>query len=312
MRVYVFGLGHIGLATATWIAMHDYQVMGIDINPNVITAILDGTVTIEEYYQGEHIAHLAQSQIRQKKLSVTAEFIRVDRVPSIFMVAVGIADKEDGGQDLSPLISVLETIAPYLVSGDLLVLRTTLIPGTIDQFIIPWLRTLKVTMRLAYCPETIMETRAFEELENNPLILAGIDAESVSAAEAFLRSLSQAPVYRASNMRTAETVKVIQNIQRDVNIALINEIGEAALQLDVDIYELIALANTHPRVTLLKPGPGVGGYCLPNAYGYLRQGIDAGKCPLPLMSLARKQNAARPRKAFPLCKKEPGDYHHAD
>ena len=145
MRVYVFGLGHIGLATATWIAMHDYQVMGIDINPNVITAILDGTVTIEEYYQGEHIAHLAQSQIRQKKLSVTAEFIRVDRVPSIFMVAVGIADKEDGGQDLSPLISVLETIAPYLVSGDLLLLQTTLIPGTIDQFIIPWLRDLPLT-----------------------------------------------------------------------------------------------------------------------------------------------------------------------
>lgn len=296
MRVYVFGLGHIGLAIATWIAMHNYEVIGIDINLGVIMEIQKGKVRIEEYYQGQHISQIVLSQIGKKALSVTSEFARVEDEPSIFVVSVGIADKEDGEQDLSPILSVLETITPHLIPDDLLLLRTTLIPGTIDKLIVPWLRGLKVGIRLAYCPETFMETRAFEELANNSMILAGIDMESVRAAEVFLQSLSKAPIYRASNIRTAEMVKVIQNIYRDVNIALVNEISEAADDLDLDIYELKSLANTHPRVTLLQPGPGVGGYCLPNALGYLQKAVDVKKCPLPLMNTARRLNSERPSK----------------
>jgi UDP-N-acetyl-D-mannosaminuronic acid dehydrogenase len=180
------------------------------------------------------------------------------------------------------------------VYGDLLLFRTTLIPGTIDQLIVPRLANLKPSIHLAYCPETIMETRAFEELENNPMILAGLDKESIEVTEVFLKSLSKAPIYKSSNFKTAEMVKVIQNIHRDVNVALINEISEVAYQLGVDIYELITLVNTHPRVTLLQPGPGVGGYCLPNALGYLKNAVDTKNCPLTLMDTARKLNEKRP------------------
>lgn len=293
MNVYVFGLGHIGLPIAAWIALHDYEVIGVDKNPDVITEIQNGTVKIEEYYQGQHISQLALSLIKRKTLSISTQFSRVNNEPSIFVIAVGIVDKEDGIQDISPIISVLETVAPALTPGDLLLFRTTLIPGTLDSIATQCLKPLDINIRLAYCPETLMETRAFEELDQNPMILAAIDNDSLKMAEVFLGSISKAPIFTASTLKTAEMVKVIQNIHRDVNIALINEISDAAYSLNINIYELISLANTHPRVDLLQPGPGVGGYCLPNALGYLRKAVE-GESRLPLMSTARRLNMARP------------------
>lgn len=296
MRVYVFGLGHIGLPMAVWFALKGYVVTGIDINPAVITAINDGTVNIEEYYQEEHISRIALNLIEKKVLTLATEFSRVDDTPSVFVIAVGIAEKDNGAADLSPISRVLAAIAPGLLPHDLLLLRTTLIPGTIDKLVIPWLQQLNVPVRFAYCPETMMETRAFKELAENPIILAAIDEESKAAAKSFWQSLSEAPIYEASNIKTAELAKVIQNIHRDVNVALINEISQVAYHLNVDIHELITLANTHPRVELLLPGPGVGGYCLPNALGYLQKAVEEQKCPLPLMRTARKVNTARPQK----------------
>lgn len=280
---------------ATWIAMQDYEVIGIDKNPDVITEIQNGTVKIEEYYQEQHISQLALSLIKKKRFRVTPDFLRTNDKPSIFVIAVGIVEKENGVQDTSPLISVLETITPVLVPGDLLLFRTTLIPGTLDQLIVNKVQSLDIKINLAYCPETLMETRAFEELNQNPMILAANDNESLIKAEAFLRSISKAPIFKASTLKTAEMVKVIQNIHRDVNIALINEISEVAHALNINIYELISLANTHPRVKLLQPGPGVGGYCLPNAFGYLQNAIE-NESQLILMDTARKLNIGRPNK----------------
>jgi UDP-N-acetyl-D-mannosaminuronic acid dehydrogenase len=295
LDVYVFGLGHIGLPMATWIALHDYKVIGIDKNPEVIAQIQNGTVKIEEYFQNLHISQLGLNLINKKIFSVTSDFLRANDKPSIYVIAVGIVEKEDGSQDISPLNSVLETIIPTLVAGDLLLFRTTLIPGTLDQLITTFLKPLNIKIGLAYCPETLMETHAFEELNQNPMILAATDNESLIRAETFLSSVSKAPIYKASTLKTAEMVKVIQNIHRDVNIALTNEISEAAHTLGLNIYELVSLANTHPRVKLLQPGPGVGGYCLPNALGYLQNAFgDESK--LPLMTTARKLNLGRPQK----------------
>lgn len=296
MQVYVFGLGHIGLPMATWIALHEYQVQGIDINPNHIEKISNGSVNIEEYYNGQHISLLAQSLIEKQIFRVSTKFKRLNNEPSVFVIAVGIANNEDGSHDISPLVSVLDSIVPTLISGDLLLFRTTLIPGTIDKLVVPRIQILDISVLLAYCPETLMETHAFEELKNNPMILAGMNEESFRIAGRFLRSLSDAPIYKVSTIKAAEMIKVIQNIQRDVNIALINEISEVTYQLNLDIYELISLVNTHPRVKLLQPGPGVGGYCLPEALGYLQEAVDQEVCPLTLMRIARELNLERPKK----------------
>lgn len=294
MPVYVFGLGHIGLPMAVWIALHNNRVYGIDTNPNIIRDINNGSINIEEYYQDTHISQLAQNLIKQHVISISTEYKRICKESSIFVIAVGLADKKDGAID--PLTSVLDTITPTLVAGDLLLFRTTLNPGTIDKLIVPRIQSLYVPVLLAYCPETLMETRAFEELENNPVILSGMNEASFTAAESFLNSLTKAPIHRASNFKTAEMAKVIQNIYRDVNIALVNEISDAAYQLNVNVYELKSLANTHPRVAFPESGPGVGGYCLPNALGYLEGSIDQEQHPLSLMRMARKLNAERPVK----------------
>ncbi|MBZ9622603.1 nucleotide sugar dehydrogenase [Clostridium sp. FP2] len=296
MNVYIFGLGHIGLPLCGSIALCGKKVYGIDINPNTIKNIETGNINIYEYYNDKHISVIIKELIDQTQLTVSTKFTRIDNEPSIFTITVGIGTKEDNSQELAPIQAVLDELLPKLVPKDLLLFRTTMIPGTCENFILPQLKALNIPIYLAYCPETIAETHAFDEFENNPKVLAGIDEESYKAAEEFLKSLSNAPIYKASNIRTAEMVKVAQNIHRDVNIALANELDEAASALNIDIYELQHLASTHPRVELLEPGPGVGGYCIPNALGYLNDSLVGLNVPLKLTHTARSINNEKPLK----------------
>ncbi|KXG74694.1 nucleotide sugar dehydrogenase [Thermotalea metallivorans] len=304
MKVYVFGLGHIGLPTALWICLKGYEVVGIDINPKVVEEIENGSIPIHEYYEGIHISKLAQDLMKQKRMTVRKAYERIGDEPSIFVISVGIADQEDGFHDISPIENVVDTILPTLVHGDLLLLKTTMIPGTIDSLVIQKIKDLGKEVYVAYSPETISETFAFEELRSNPRILSAMDDKSYHVAEAFLKSLSDSAIHKASSIRMAETVKVIQNIDRDVNIALVNEISEVMGKLGLDVYELCNLVNTHPRVKLLQPGPGVGGYCLPNALKYLKGAFGKEEnIPLSLMETARRLNERRPRKIVEMVEK---------
>lgn len=303
MNVYVFGLGHIGLPMATWIALKGHDVIGIDINEKVVEQINKGSINIQELYNGVHIGKVAQNLIKDNKLSVHTTFCRKNSDPAVFIITVGIADKEDGSHDTSPLSNVLDTILPLLVDEDLLIFRTTMIPGTCNKFIAPKIKSLNKKIYLAYSPETILETKAFEELENNTRILAGLDDESYNKAETFLKGLSDSKIEKASNMITAEMVKVVQNITRDVEISLINELSEISSYLGIDIYELRKLVNTHPRIELLLPGPGIGGYCLPNALKYLEGALETDNSfPLTLMPTARRLNERRPQEIVRIVK----------
>lgn len=296
MSIYVFGLGHIGLPLAASISLCGKQVYGIDINVTTIENIKNGKVNMYEYYKGTHISKIVKELFDNGQLIVSSQFKRINNEPSVFIITVGIGVKEDNSQDLSPIHAVLKELMSKLVPKDLLIFRTTMIPGTCEKFIAPELKALNIPVYLAYCPETISETHAFEEFENNAKVLAGINEESYEAAEAFLNSLSSSPIYKASNIRTAEMIKVTQNIARDVDIALMNELSEAASALNVDVYELINLANTHPRIHLLEPGPGVGGYCLPNALGYLKEALTNKNTSVKLMETARNINNEKPHK----------------
>lgn len=303
MDVYVLGLGHIGLPMATWIALKGHQVIGIDINEQVIRKIKNGSINIQELYNGIHIGKVAQNLIKDDKLSVDASFDRKNNNPSVFIITVGIADKEDGTHDLSPILNALDTILPFLVDDDLLIFRTTMIPGTCENFIAKKIKSINKKIHLAYSPETILETKAFEELQNNARILAALDDESYNKAEDFLKSLSDSKIYKSSNMITAEMVKVVQNIARDVEISLINELSKISSYLGLDIYELRKLVNTHPRIELLLPGPGIGGYCLPNALKYLEGALRTkDSLPLTLMRAARKLNDERPQEIVQIVK----------
>jgi UDP-N-acetyl-D-mannosaminuronic acid dehydrogenase len=308
MNIYIFGLGHIGLPLACFISMLKKNVYGIDINPDTISNIKNGDIKMEEYYKKTHISNLAKKLIDKKRLNVSPEFKRVDNKKSIFIITVGILDVADGSKDISPIISVIETIKPFLVPNDLIILRTTLIPGTCENTIIPLLLQTGKPFLFSYCPETMIETRAFLEFYENERIIGAMNDESYIETKKFFSSISKCNVFRAPNIRTAEMAKIVQNIHRDVNIALANEISDAAKMLDIDFYELQRLTNTNPRVELLSAGPGVGGYCLPNALGYLKPALIGEKAyKLKLCERARKLNNNRPNQVKSLIKKALND-----
>lgn len=305
MYIYVFGLGHIGLPLACFTALKEKKVIGIDTNPEVIKKIRTGKIKMEEYYQGKNISQIAKDLIEKKQLKITDKFKRTEKKPGIFIISVGIKSSKKFQQDISPLKKVVKDLLPNLIDGDLIIFRTTMYPGLINNLIVPQLKNIKPRIYLAYCPETILETRAFKELNQNPVIIAGMDNESFEKAKAFFTSISETSVEKASNITTAEMVKVVQNISRDVNIALINEISKATKVLGVNIYELCNLANTHPRINLLEPGPGVGGYCLPNALIYLKMALTKSNSnlDLPLLNTARKCNLQRPKEIIKIIKR---------
>lgn len=301
-NVYVLGLGHIGLPIAAWIALAGYQVVGIDIDKNKIDDILHNKVRIHEYFNGIHISRLVYDLIGNQQIIISDHIKRLDREPAIFIITVGINPINDSEHDLSSLQYSLDMLIPLLVKDDLIIFKTTMIPGTCEEYIAPQL--IGKNVMLAYCPETIAETRAFIELNKNPHILAAADNKSWQAAADFYRSLSPAPIIAASNFRIAELAKVVQNVIRDVNVALANELAELAGMLNVDNQELRELVNTHPRVELLRSGPGVGGYCLPNALGYLQATIkETDKFKLALSELARQINLTRPDKVLEVLRR---------
>lgn len=306
-HVYVIGLGHVGLPMACWFALHGHRVQGVDISEAVVEAILSGKVKMAESLDGLSIAQIARALTVRGELAVSTRLDRKSAEPSIFIVTVGLSD---GSPDaaLSPLDSALDAMIPLLADGDLVMMRSTLIPGTCEDRVAPRLKASGRRVHLSYCPETMAETHAFEELAHNPVILACQDEEGFAVAETFLRSLSEAPIHRADTLTTAELAKVVQNIARDVDIALANEVSDAAMALGVRPRELWRLVNTHPRVKLLHPGPGVGGYCLPNALSYLLGAFqDRGGTSLEVIRTARSLNDRRPREVAGLVKRALSD-----
>ncbi len=305
MYIYVFGLGHVGLPMACFAALRGKKVIGIDTNPEVIKNIKKGKIKMHEYYRGKHISQIAKELMEKEQFSITDQFTRAEKKPGVFIISVGIKSSKNFQQDISPLKKVTKKLLPNLINGDLIIFRTTMYPGLINNLIIPRIKNLESKIYLAYCPETILETRAFEELNQNPVIIAGMNDKSFKKAKDFFTSISKTSVKKASKITTAEMVKVVQNISRDVNIALINEISKATKALNVNVYELCSLANTHPRINLLKPGPGVGGYCLPNAFIYLKMSLNKNNfdLDLPLIETARKCNLQRPEEIIKIIKK---------
>lgn len=309
-QVFVIGLGHIGLPLACWAALSGFCVQGVDISHSAIEAIRSGRISISETFDGHTLSEVAVSLQRQGRLSVSGSLIRTVDAPAVFMIAVGLAGDGNGPGGRAPLLSALDLVLPALRDGDLVLIRTTLVPGTCSAVISPRLAASARKVHLAYCPETMAESHAFEELAHNPVILAADDDASYEAAERFISSLTHAVVHRSPDTTTAEMAKVVQNVIRDVDIALANEIADAARLLGVNPVELRRLVNSHPRVHMLAPGPGVGGYCLPNALGYLSAAVGGcgnSQVGLTLPAAARALNAARPFKAAFLVQRALGE-----
>jgi len=297
VRVAVVGLGFVGLPLALTYAMKGANVVGVDVVPHVVDEINAAHSHHLESYQGKTLAEILREQIDAKRFRATTSYEEAAAEVNHYIVTAGLP-VHNGDPDLGPLKNCAQTLGSVLKKGDTVMIRSTVVPGTTQEVILPILEEASglaagVDFLLTYCSERIAEGRAFEEFIHMPLVLGGINEESVEKGKELLSFINETEITIA-DIRVVETAKVIENIQRDVNIAMVQEFARFSEAFGIDTFELIKVANTHTRVNLLTPGPGVGGFCLPNALYYLQPKARELDVALPLMQQARCTNDAVP------------------
>jgi UDP-N-acetyl-D-mannosaminuronic acid dehydrogenase len=290
-QVTVIGLGYIGLPTASLLATSGYDVFGYDINPNVIKSLEVGATHIKEH----DLDVLVSSAIFSKNLIVSDKPQSAD----VFIITVPTPFKDNHAPDLSYVEKAIADIAPLLTKGNLVILESTSPVGT-TQRLFDALKKLRPDLfdednafiDMAYCPERVLPGQILRELVDNDRIIGGVNEASALKAKAFYASFVHGRIF-LTDSRTAELVKLTENAYRDVNIAFANEMANICEKNSVDVWEVIQLANHHPRVNILNPGPGVGGHCIAVDPWFL---IHHAESMTPLLQSARFVNDQRPNK----------------
>jgi len=254
-NICVVGLGYIGLPTASLLANRGYSVLGVDILPQVVESINKGQLTIAE----PGLATFLESAINSGKLRASTQPAEAD----VFVIAVPTPLSDDKKPDLSYVDSALQSILPFIRDNDLILLESTSPVGTtLNLFdkIIKERQDLN-NINLAYCPERVLPGQTMKELIENDRIVGGINEKSSTLGKEFYSSFVQGEIL-LTDSKTAEMAKLVENAYRDVNLAFANEISVISESSGIDVWELIKLANRHPRVNILNPGSGVGGHCI--------------------------------------------------
>jgi len=307
-KICVLGLGYIGLPTASTFATHGIQVVGVDVNKRVINTLKNGGIHIHE----PGLRTIVEAAIKSGKLTVSSQPEEADA----FLIAVPTPfylDKsgEYNGEphklaDLRAVTSAAEAIVPYLRQGNLVILESTSPPRTTVDIVKPILESsgLKAgsDFHLAYSPERVLPGQILQELIENARVIGGVTPESAKIG-ADLYSIFVKGKIIQTDATTAETVKLMENTTRDVNIALANEFSRLAERFGVDIWEAISLANLHPRINILSPGPGVGGHCISvDPWFFVEKAPDL----TPLIYTARKVNDEQPHFVMSLVQRALG------
>jgi len=263
-QVCVVGLGYIGLPTAAIIARSGSRVQGVDVTQSVVDTINRGEIHIEEV----DLDGLVQGVVSRGLLSASLTVAPAD----VFVVAVPTPFDKDHQPDISYVLAAARSIAPVLKTGDCVILESTSPVGTTEairdliaelrpDLKVPGLTTQTPDLSIAYCPERVLPGRILEELTNNDRSIGGITPRCARKAIAFYKLFVRGQCI-PTDARSAEMTKLVENAYRDVNIAFANELSIVADRMGLDVWEVIRLANRHPRVNILQPGPGVGGHCI--------------------------------------------------
>jgi len=251
-KVCVIGLGHIGLPTACVLANAGYQVLGVDNNKKVLDRLQLAQLINPE----PDLQNLLAKVIYDGSLKLTTQISPAN----IHIIAVPTPLDQGDKPDLSLVNSVTEALKPHLRAKDLVLLESTCPIGTTEA-IAKKLRKDCPEIYVAYCPERVLPGNILFELIHNDRVVGGVDQASTQLTVEFYKTFVLGDV-TATNARTAEAVKLAENTFRDINIAYANELSMIVDKLEIDVNELIQLANRHPRVKILSPGPGVGGHCI--------------------------------------------------
>lgn len=298
-RVCVVGLGYIGLPTASLLATMGFRVHGVDLNTRIVDTINRGDVHIVE----PDLDVMVRSAVQSGRLQASTHPVEAE----IFILALPTPLGPENRPDISFVEAGTRAIAPYVAPGNLVVLESTSPVGTTEK-VARWLAEERPDLVLpaarasnqvqigaqkvfvAHCPERVLPGQILKELVDNDRIVGGIDEASGHMAREFYGGFVGGRIL-VTDARTAEMAKLTENAFRDVNIAFANELAVICEHLGIDVWKLIELANHHPRVNILRPGPGVGGHCIPIDPWFI---IDASGDDAKLLRAAREVNRLRP------------------
>lgn len=285
-NICVVGLGYIGLPTASLLATKGYKVHGVDVSPKVVETINRGNIHIVE--PGLDI--LVKSAVQSGNLKAGLEPIESD----VFIIAVPTPFKEGKRPDLSYVESATRVITSYLKPGNLVILESTSPVGTSDEVVAEIIKdsgfTIGEDVFVAHCPERVLPGRILIELVENDRVVGGVDELSTQLAIEFYETFVSGEVLPAT-AKTAEMVKLTENSFRDVNIAFANELSMICDREGISVWDVISLANRHPRVNILNPGPGVGGHCIAVDPWFI---VDRSPEESQLIRTAREVNDRKP------------------
>ncbi len=258
-RIVVIGVGYVGFPLAVLLARAGHKVTGVDTDKDVISAANNGILNLPEEEIGEIFAE------RDVRHNFEAQGHPTEA--DVFFISVATPlDEDKQVADLSQVKEALRSILPYLRPGNLIVVESTVPPLTCRNVVAPMIETAGLTVGrdvfVAHCPERILPGNVFQEIRNNDRIIGGMDPTAAEMAGELYASFVRGELHICDDV-TAELVKLMENTSRDVNIALANEFAAVAENLGVDVMKAINLANNHPRVSILRPGIGTGGHCIP-------------------------------------------------
>src|SRR3990172_7427569 len=284
----VLGMGYIGLPTASTFATNGLRGVGVDVNRRVVEVLRNGEIHIQE----PGLRTLVQAAFGSGNLRVAEKAEPADA----FVIAVPTPILDDKRADLSAVRAAAEAIAPCLQPGNLVVLESTSPPRTTVDVLAPILERSGLRAGsdffLAYSPERVLPGQILRELIENARVIGGVNRASAEAGRDLYATFVKGEIL-LTDATTAEMVKLMENTYRDVNIAVANEFASLAERFGVDVWEAIALANRHPRVEILRPGPGVGGHCISVDPWFL---VEAAPDETSLIRQARRVNDEQPAK----------------
>ena len=295
MIVSIIGLGYIGLPTAAVLASKRVKVVGVDVSQHTVDIINQGKIHIVE----PELDILVHEAVQNNYLKAVIKPEKAD----VFMVAVPTPFKDNYKPDLSYIKSAAKSIATVLEKGNLVILESTSPVGTTEKMI-EWMREARLDLSfpkfgddkfiadiaVAHCPERVLPGHVVKELVENDRIIGGVTIQCAKRARELYKIFVEADCL-ITDCRTAELSKLIENSFRDVNIAFANELSLICDKLNINIWELIKLANRHPRVNILQPGPGVGGHCIAVDPWFI---VDSAPDEAKLIRIARLVNDNKP------------------
>ena len=301
-KICVIGLGYIGLPTASLLATKGFEVYGVDVNEQTVNMINRGQVHIYE----PDLDVMVKAAVQSGKLKAFCKPQEAD----VFIIAVPTPFTDEYKPDLSYIQNAVKSIARYVKLGNLIILESTSPVGTTEK-IGEWLSEVRPDLRvsrrgdsfndiqeesvyLSHCPERVLPGQILRELVENDRIVGGIETRSARKTKELYQKFVKGELL-LTDSRTAEMSKLTENAFRDVNIAFANELSIICDKLEINEWELIDLANRHPRVNILQPGPGVGGHCIAVDPWFI---VDSAPEETNLIQMARKVNDSKPKFIF--------------